>query len=98
MTFDWDEEKNSKLKAERNISFEEIILCINENRIVDVIKNPNSENYPNQHMYLVNYDNYIYVVPFIENKEKEEIFLKTIFPSRFYTKKYLSRGNKNEEI
>jgi len=94
MTFDWDEEKNTKLKEKRNISFEEIILCINEDRIVDVIKNPNSEKYPDQRMYLVNYDNYIYVVPFIKNEEKQEIFLKTIFPSRFYTKKHLSGGEK----
>ncbi len=96
MTFNWDEEKNTELKEKRNISFEEIILCINEDRIVDVIKNPNSEDYPGQRMYLVNYNNYIYVVPFIKNEEKQEIFLKTVFPSRLYTKKYLSGGNKNE--
>lgn len=90
MIFNWDEEKNKKLKEHRNISFEEIILCIHENKIVDVIKNPNSAKYPDQYMYLVNYNNYIYAVPFIKNEEKQEIFLKTIFPSRIYTRKYLA--------
>ena len=97
MLFDWDEEKNVKLKEQRNISFEEIILCINEGRIVEVIRNPNSEKYPNQYMYLVNYNNYIYVVPFVRDEANQEIFLKTIFPSRFYTRKYLAGEKKNEQ-
>ena len=46
MVFDWDEEKNAELKERRNISFEEIMLCIYEDKIVDVIKNPNEKNYP----------------------------------------------------
>ena len=96
MVFDWDEEKNAKLKEQRSISFEEIILCIYEDRIVDVIRNPNEEKYPDQFMYLISYNSYIYVVPFAKNEEKQEIFLKTIFPSRFYTKQYLSGGKENE--
>jgi uncharacterized DUF497 family protein len=50
MTFDWDEEKNNKLKKERGISFEEIIIAINEDKIIKVIKNPKNEIYPNQKM------------------------------------------------
>lgn len=98
MTFDWDEEKNNKLKKERGISFEEIIIAINEDKVIKVIKvikNPKNEIYPNQKMYLINYNNYIHVVPYVINEEKKEIFLKTIFPSRFYTKKYLGGGEKN---
>lgn len=96
MIFDWDEEKNAKLKEQRSISFEEIILCIYENKIVDVIENPNEEKYPDQYMYLINYNNYLCVALFTKNEVKEEIFLKTIFPSRFYTKQYLSGGKENE--
>jgi len=36
---------------------------------------------------IIEYKNYVYLVPFIENKK--EIFLKTIIPSRKATKKYL---------
>jgi uncharacterized DUF497 family protein len=95
MTFDWSDEKNIKLKKERNISFEEIIIAINDEKVIEIIEHPNKEKYSGQQMYLINYNNYIYVVPFIKRTEKEEIFLKTIFPSRFYTKKFLSGGNKN---
>jgi hypothetical protein len=38
-------------------------------------------------------NDYVYYVPFIEDNEK--IFLKTIIPSRKYTKKYLG-GKKYE--
>ena len=96
MTFDWNEEKNIQLKEGRGISFEEIVIAINENRIIKVIQNPKNEKYPYQKMYLINHNNYIYVVPYVTNEEKNEIFLKTIFPSRFYTKKYLTGDDTNE--
>ena len=93
MLFDWNKEKNNILKKERDISFEEIVICINENKVIQILYHPNKKKYPNQRMYLINYRGYVYVVPFVENKEKEEIFLKTIYPSRFYTKLYL-KGEK----
>lgn len=37
--------------------------------------------------FVINIDNYVYLVPFIEDQQK--YFLKTIFPSRKATKKYL---------
>lgn len=97
MTFNWNEEKNNKLKKERGISFEEIILAINDGKVIKVLQNPKKEKYPNQRMYLINYNNYIYVVPYVINEETKEIFLKTVFPSRFYSKEYLSGGNPNEK-
>jgi hypothetical protein len=39
-------------------------------------------------MYLVENNDYIYVVPYVFNEKDKEIFLKTIFPSRYYMKKY----------
>ena len=97
MTFDWNEEKNTQLKEERGISFEEIIIAINDNKIIEILQNPKNEKYPHQKMYLINYNNYIYVVPFVKNDEKDEIFPKTIFPSRFYTNKYLNGGKTDEK-
>ncbi len=94
MTYNWNDKKNEILKEQRNISFEEIILCISEGIVVKVLKHPNEEKYGNQKNYLINYNDYIYVVPFVENKEDKEIFLKTIYPSREYTKKLLKNGGK----
>jgi uncharacterized DUF497 family protein len=97
VTFNWDEEKNTELKKRRNISFEEIILCISEGKVVTVMENPNKTRYPNQYLYLIEYKNYIYVVPFEINEDEKEIFLKTIYPSREYTNRFIRGEEENEE-
>ncbi len=78
----WDEEKNEKLKLVRNISFEYIIEAIENGNFFDIRQHPNQEKYPNQKKLLIEIQNYIYEVPFIENDE--EIFFKTIYKSRKY--------------
>lgn len=93
--FNWNSEKNIILKSERNISFEEIIIAIGEDKIINVYEHPNQDKYPNQKIYEIELNDYIYLVPFIENDE--EIFFKTIIPSRKATKKYLDGGIKNEQ-
>ncbi|KAF0139057.1 MAG: hypothetical protein FD122_3531 [Stygiobacter sp.] len=87
--FDWDEDKNNLLKETRDISFEEIVLSISNNKLLDVVEHPNKQKYPNQKMFIVEVRDYAYIVPFIEDKEK--YFLKTIYPSREANKKYLSK-------
>ena len=89
MTFNWDDQKNRLLKRTRNIGFEEIVLAIEEGDLVDVLEHPNKDRYSNQWIYLVAHQNYIYAVPSVRNTETGEIFLKTIFPSRRYTRVYL---------
>ncbi len=96
VTYDWSEEKNRQLKKQRGISFEEIVLCIQEGRIVTVLEHPNKDKYPNQQLYLIGYRKQIYVVPFVINREEGVIYLKTIYPSRHYTKKYLERDNETK--
>jgi hypothetical protein len=54
---------------------------------LDVVKHPNPAKYPKQRMFIVNIENYAYLVPFVENET--EFFLKTIIPSRKATKKYI---------
>lgn len=90
--FEWDENKNYILKKERNISFEEIVLAINNGGLVETIDHPNKFKYQQQKLFLVRMKNYIYTVPFVSNGET--IFLKTIYPDRKATKKYL--GDENE--
>ncbi len=85
--FDWSKEKNEKLKRERGISFEEIQVAIEAGDLLERTNHPNPVRYPNQKIYLVNVENYVYSVPFVEDEEK--IFFKTIIPSRKATKKYL---------
>jgi hypothetical protein len=84
--FLFSEEKNAILKKERGISFDEIIFLIENDCLVDVIK-PKNEQYKHQQMFVINVNGYIYCVPFVKNGN--EIFLKTIFPSRVLSKKYL---------
>ncbi len=85
--FDWGAEKNEQLKKERGISFEEIIVAVNEGKILDILIHREHKKHPGQRIFVIEIDEYAYLVPFIEDDEK--IFLKTIFPSRKATKKYI---------
>lgn len=85
--YDWNDEKNKMLRKLRGVSFEQVELAIESGDLVDRVKHPNPDKYPNQKVFLVNIENYIYSVPYVEDNEK--IFLKTIIPNRKATKKYL---------
>ena len=85
--FDWNAEKNQELIVERGISFEEVVFFVQEGNLLDDLKHPNEKKYPRQRIFIVNIDNYAYLVPYVE--ETDEIFLKTIIPSRKATKQYL---------
>ena len=79
----WDPEKNKQLKQSRGISFEEIAILLESDKILGIEVNPGRSN---QKIYILDIDNYAVVVPFVETVD--EIFLKTAFPSRKYTKRY----------
>lgn len=85
--YSWDPSKNEKLKAERKISFEEIVFHIQQGDEVDIFEHPNQERYPGQKISVVLVEGYAYLVPYVESET--EIFLKTIIPSRKATKKYV---------
>lgn len=86
MNYLWNEEKNTLLKAERGIGFEDIVTAILEGAIVDIIQHPNKEKYSDQMIYIVEVLEYIYMVPYVRNDQ--EIFFKTIIPSRKMKKMY----------
>ena len=88
MKFEWNPEKNEKLKKEREVSFEEIVFHLNEGNIWKIADHPNQKDYSGQKIYFVIIEDYIYLVPYILGKEY--IFLKTIIPSRKATKVYQS--------
>lgn len=89
--YSFDPDKNACLIKTRGISFEMIIAFIDKQGPLDVLEHPNSRKYYNQKLYVVELNEYAYLVPFVEQDNK--IFLKTAFPSRKATKQYLkSKG------
>ena len=89
--YSWNNDKNEKLKKERNISFEDVIYYIENEKLRAILKHKNQERYPGQKIYVVEVNNYVYLIPFVETEK--EIFLKTIIPSRKATKKYLEAND-----
>ena len=87
----WNSDKNELLLKERAISFEDIVLNIHLGNELEVYDHPNQERYPGQKISVVLVEGYVYLVPFVENKD--EIFLKTIIPSRKATKYYSGESN-----
>jgi uncharacterized DUF497 family protein len=85
--FDWNDEKNEMLKKVRGVSFEQVELAIASGDLIGRIRYPNPEKYPNQKVFLVKIQDYVYSVPYVEDDER--IFLKTIIPNSKATKKYL---------
>ena len=77
--FRWDNDKNELLKQSRGVCFEQVVLLIEKGEVLDT--------YPGQKIAVVMIEAYAYIVPYVESHE--EIFLKTIIPSRKATNKYL---------
>jgi len=77
--FKWDEAKNKKIKEERGSSFEEII----KSKLIGVVKHPTRVK---QRFLLFEHKEYVWVVPCVV--EKDHLFIKTMFPSRKYMRKY----------
>jgi len=86
-SINWNLDKNQQLADERGISFEDVVVYIQQEEMLDIVEHPNQEKYPNQRMFVLDIDDYVYLVPYVENRK--EIFLKTIIPSRKATKMYL---------
>lgn len=83
----WNTEKSYVLKEIRGICFEDVIFHIEKGDMLDDYQHPNQQKYPGQRIMVVGINNYAYLVPYIENED--ELFLKTIIPSRSATEKYL---------
>ena len=83
----WNNEKNIWLKANRDICFEDILYYLENGCLVTDIEHPNKFKYQNQRIFVLNILDYIYLVPYVESKE--EIFLKTVIPSRKATREFL---------
>lgn len=93
--FAWDEAKNEKLKIERGIGFEEVVFHIERGDLLDILDHPNRERYAGQRIFVVRRDDYVYLVPFVE--DDRVVFLKTIIPSRKSTREYLGKEPDDHE-
>ncbi|MGB3671237.1 MAG: hypothetical protein WA984_14080 [Phormidesmis sp.] len=85
--FRWSDDKNEQLEAERQVSFQQVLQAIQAKQILDIVGHPDQAKYPSQRIFIIAMNEYVYLVPFVE--DDEVIFLKTIIPSRKMKKKYL---------
>ena len=92
--FDWDDAKNAKLRAERGMGFEDIVFHIERGDLLDILEHPNPDRYAGQRIFVVRREDYVYLVPFVE--DEHTVFLKTIIPSRKATKDYLGEEADDE--
>lgn len=85
----WNPEKNLQLQQDRGINFEMVAQAIKDKKSLDDIPHPNQGKYPSQKILVIEINQYIYTVPYVE--DDNYYFLKTIIPSRKMTKKYLGK-------
>lgn len=85
--FRWDNEKNELLKNSRAVCFEQVVILMEREDILETVENPNQDKYPGQKIATVMIDDYAYLVPYVQ--KSDEIFLKTIIPSRKATNRYM---------
>ena len=76
----WNREKNEWLRKNRSVCFNDILFYNEKDMILDDIEHPNQKKYSEQRMMIFNINEYIHLVPYV--KTENEIFLKTIIPSR----------------
>ena len=85
--FRWDNEKNELLKDSRGVCFEQVVVLMAREDILETIEHPSQDKYPGQKIAIVRIEDYVYLVPYVQ--KSDEIFLITIIPSRKATNKYL---------
>ena len=96
MGFSWNVETNELLKSERGLSFERIVVAIEEGHLLDVLAHPNTEKYGNQKILIVEIEGYAICVPFVQ-ETNGDLFLKTLFPSRRLTQQYNLEGRNEHD-
>jgi uncharacterized DUF497 family protein len=85
--FRWDNEKNELLKDSRGVCFEQVVVLMAREDVLETIEHPNQDKYPGQKIAILRIEDYVYLVPYVQ--KSDEIFLITIIPSRKATNKYL---------
>ena len=87
--------KNETLKAARGISFENVVVSVESGGLLDTVDHPNPDKYPRQKVMVVAIENYVYLVPYVD--EDDYYFLKTVIPSRKATRDLVRKGEPDVE-
>jgi uncharacterized DUF497 family protein len=66
--FAWDDAKNAKLRADRGIGFEDIVFHIERGDLLEIIEHSNPDRYAGQRIFVVEREDYVYLVPFVEER------------------------------
>ncbi|MCA1585976.1 MAG: toxin [Acidobacteria bacterium] len=74
--------------------FEDIVFHIGHGDLLDILEHPNPDRYAGRRIVVVQPDDYVYLVPFVE--DEHSVFLKTIIPSRRATKEHLGEETDDE--
>ena len=82
-------------QADRGIGFEDVVFHIERGDLLDILEHPNPDRYAGQRIFVVQREDYVYLVPFVE--DEHSVFLKTIIPSRKATKQYLGEDSDDED-
>ncbi len=93
--FAWDDAKNAKLKADRGIGFEDVVFHIERGDLLDILEHPNPDRYTGQRIFVVQREDYVYLVPFVE--DEHTVLMKTIIPRRKPTKQHLGEESDHED-
>ncbi len=86
---EYSEEKNLLLKATRGVCFEDVLEAIEKEEILADLKHFKKTN---QKILVVKIKNYAYAVPYVIDNKRNTFFLKTVYPSRVLTKRYIKKG------
>lgn len=89
----WSDDKDEWLIRNRGVSLKAIAGQIVSGGYIDILENPSRTG---QDIFIVSINNYTWVVPFVI--EKDDIFLKTAYPSRKFHKRYGSNNEKKDRI
>lgn len=90
---EFSEAKNLLLKETRGVGFEDVIAAIEEKRILGDMKHRN-KRYIHQRILVIKAEEYAHAVPYMIDPKRKVIFLKTVYPSRVLTAKYMKGGMK----
>jgi uncharacterized DUF497 family protein len=86
----WNSQKSKELQVKRNICFEDVVWKLIKGEVIADLLNPNQDKYPNQRLFVIEFKSYVYVIPYTQ---EDDIFLKTIYPSRKLTERFIKGGN-----
>jgi hypothetical protein len=90
---EFSEAKNLLLKETRGTGFEDVIVAVEGKEILGDMRH-NNKKYVHQRILIIRKEEYAYAVPYVIDVKRKVIFLKTVYPSRVLTDKYMKGGMK----